>query len=189
MRMRTRCNWVNQDPIYITYHDEEWGVPLYDSLRLFELLCLEGAQAGLSWYTILKKREAYREAFDGFDPEIISKYDEMKIEQLMQNPGIVRNRLKIKSVIQNAKAYLAIEQDTGSFAEWIWSFVDHQPIVNHWKILGEVPATTKLSDQMSKTLKKRGFSFVGPTICYSFMQAAGLIDDHLETCFKRDLVK
>jgi DNA-3-methyladenine glycosylase I len=182
--MTQRCDWVNQDPLYIAYHDEEWGVPVYDDRQLFELLCLEGAQAGLSWYTILKKREAYREAFDGFDPEKIIRYDEDKIAELMQNPGIVRNRLKIKAFIQNAGAYLAI-QEKGSFGEWIWSFVDHTPVINHWQSLRDVPAKTELSDHMSKLLKKRGFSFVGSTICYAFMQAAGLVDDHIETCYKR----
>lgn len=178
-----RCGWVNQDPLYIDYHDYEWGVPVYDDRLLFEYLNLEGAQAGLSWYTILKKRENYRKAFDDFDPTIIISYDEKKIEALLQNEGIVRNKLKINAVITNAKAFLKVKEEFGSFSRYIWSFVDGKPIRNHFKNLSEVPATTDISDRLSKDLKKRGFKFVGSTICYAFMQATGMVNDHVETCF------
>lgn len=177
-----RCGWVNQDPIYLDYHDHEWGVPVYDDLLLFELLNLEGAQAGLSWYTILKKRDNYRKAFDNFKAEKIINYDEKKIDELLHNEGIVRNKLKINAVITNAKAFLKVVEDFGSFRDYIWSFVNGKPIQNHFKDLSEVPVTTEISDKMSKELKKRGFKFVGPTICYSFMQAAGLVNDHIMTC-------
>lgn len=178
-----RCGWVNQDPLYIDYHDKEWGVPVYDDQKLFEFLNLEGAQAGLSWYTILKKRENYRIAFDQFDPLKISKYDEKKIEELLQNEGIVRNKLKVNAVITNAKAYLQVVEEFGSFRDYIWSFVGEKPIQNHFKDLSEVPATTEISDKMSKDLKKRGFKFVGSTICYAYMQATGMVNDHITTCF------
>ncbi|MEH7493033.1 DNA-3-methyladenine glycosylase I [Neobacillus niacini] len=178
-----RCGWVNQDPLYIDYHDHEWGVPVYDDRLLFEYLNLEGAQAGLSWYTILKKRENYRKAFDFFDPKIIISYDEKKIEELLQNEGIVRNKLKVNAVITNAKAFLKVKEEFGSFSEYIWSFVDGKPINNHFKDLSEVPATTEISDRLSKDLKKRGFKFVGSTICYAFMQATGMVNDHVEKCF------
>ncbi len=177
-----RCGWVNQDPLYIDYHDHEWGVPVYDDRLLFEYLNLEGAQAGLSWYTILKKRENYRKAFDHFEPSIIISYDEKKIEELLQNEGIVRNKLKINAVITNAKAFLKVTEEFGSFSKYIWSFVDGKPIKNHFKDLTEVPATTDISDRLSKDLKKRGFKFVGSTICYAFMQATGMVNDHLESC-------
>lgn len=177
-----RCGWVNQDPLYIEYHDKEWGVPVYDDRLLFEYLNLEGAQAGLSWYTILKKRENYREAFDQFDPDIIVQYDEQKIEELMNNPGIVRNRLKIQAVIANAQAYKRVVSEFGSFRTYIWSFVDGQPIVNQFQEMKEVPASTERSDRLSKDLKKRGFKFVGTTICYAFMQAVGMVNDHIVTC-------
>lgn len=177
-----RCGWVNQDPLYIDYHDNEWGVPVYDDQKLFEFLNLEGAQAGLSWYTILKKRENYRVAFDQFDPIKIAEYDGKKIEQLLQNEGIVRNKLKINAVITNAKAYIEVVKEFGSFREYIWSFVGGKPIQNHFKDLSEVPATTEISDQMSKDLKKRGFKFVGSTICYAYMQATGMVNDHITTC-------
>ncbi|MGX6443246.1 DNA-3-methyladenine glycosylase I [Neobacillus sp. K501] len=178
-----RCGWVNKDPLYIDYHDHEWGVPVYDDRLLFEYLNLEGAQAGLSWYTILKKRENYRKAFDHFDAEIIVQYDEKKIEELLQNEGIVRNKLKVNAVITNAKAYQEVINEFGSFSHYIWSFVDGKPIQNHFKDLSEVPATTEISDKLSKDLKKRGFKFVGSTICYAFMQAVGMVNDHIETCF------
>ncbi len=178
-----RCGWVNQDPLYIDYHDHEWGVPVYDDRLLFEYLNLEGAQAGLSWYTILKKRENYRKAFDHFDPNIIISYDEKKIEELLQNEGIVRNKLKINAVISNAKAFLKVVEEFGSFSAYIWSFVDGKPIIHHFKDLSEVPATTDISDRLSKDLKKRGFKFVGSTICYAFMQATGMVNDHVESCF------
>lgn len=177
-----RCGWVNQDPLYINYHDSEWGVPVLDDILLFELLNLEGAQAGLSWYTILKKRDNYRKAFDDFDPEKIALYDDKKIEELLHNGGIVRNKLKINAVIVNAKAYLSVVSEFGSFHKYIWSFVNGKPIQNHFKDLSEVPATTAISDKLSKDLKKRGFKFVGSTICYAFMQAAGLVNDHIVTC-------
>lgn len=182
----TRCDWVNDDPLYIAYHDEEWGKPLYDDRKLFELLMLEGMQAGLSWYTVLKKRERYREVFAGFDPEIIVHYDEVKINELMNDPGIIRNRLKIDSIIRNAGVYLQICEEHGSFANYLWSFVGGEPIINHWKTRAEVPATTPLSDTMSKALKKKGMKFVGSTICYAFMQASGMLDDHAENCFCRN---
>jgi DNA-3-methyladenine glycosylase I len=178
-----RCGWVNQDPLYIEYHDHEWGVPVYDDRLLFEYLILEGAQAGLSWYTILKKRENYRKAFDNFDVKKIVLYDEMKITELLQNEGIVRNKLKINSVIINAHAFLKVVEEFGSFNKYIWSFVGGKTIHNHFKDLSEVPATTEISDRLSKDLKKRGFKFVGSTICYAFMQATGMVNDHVESCF------
>ncbi|WP_182199990.1 DNA-3-methyladenine glycosylase I [Paraliobacillus salinarum] len=180
-----RCDWVNDDPLYINYHDYEWGVPEYNDQKLFELLILEGAQAGLSWYTVLKKRAHYQEVFDHFDPTEIAKYSEQKVEQLLQDPGIIRNKLKIRSTITNAQAFLAIKEEFGSFSSYIWQFVDEEPIINHWRTIDEVPATTVTSDRMSKDLKKRGFKFVGSTICYAFMQASGMVDDHIESCICR----
>ncbi|QOR66138.1 DNA-3-methyladenine glycosylase I [Cytobacillus suaedae] len=177
-----RCGWVNQDPLYIDYHDYEWGVPVYDDRLLFEYLNLEGAQAGLSWYTILKKRENYRTAFDQFNPVKIIKYDQTKIEELLQNSGIVRNKLKVNAVITNAHAYFKVVDEFGSFSKYIWSFVDGTPIQNHFEELKDVPATTEISDRMSKDLKKRGFKFVGSTICYAFMQAVGMVNDHIVAC-------
>lgn len=182
--MTIRCGWVNEDPLYVNYHDQEWGVPVHDDQKLFEMLILEGAQAGLSWYTILKKREAYREAFEGFQPETIAQYGDEKLQALLLDPGIVRNRLKIASVVVNAQAYLRIREEFGSFDRYIWSFVGGTPIKNHWKDLKEVPATTAESDAMSKDLKKRGFKFVGSTICYAYMQATGMVNDHMESCFR-----
>lgn len=181
---RVRCEWA-QGPEYERYHDEEWGVPSHDDRHLFEMLILEGAQAGLSWITILKKRENYRRAFDGFDPKRIAKYDEAKIESLMQDAGIVRNRAKVNAAVINARAFLDVQREFGSFDAYIWRFVGGRPIVNHWKFLGEVPAHTPESDAMSKDLAKRGFKFVGSTICYAFMQACGLVDDHVIGCFRR----
>ncbi|WP_040949273.1 DNA-3-methyladenine glycosylase I [Gorillibacterium massiliense] len=181
--MTNRCGWVNDDPLYIQYHDHEWGVPLHDDRKLFELLCLEGAQAGLSWYTVLKKRSAYREAFVGFDPVLLASYGEKEAEVLLQNAGIIRNRLKILSVFKNAAAFLNIQKEFGSFDRYLWSFVGDKPIVNHWQTLAEVPAKTALSDALSKDLKKRGFSFVGSTIIYAYMQATGMVNDHLTNCF------
>ncbi|MBN7575658.1 DNA-3-methyladenine glycosylase I [Clostridium sp. 2-1] len=178
-----RCEWVTKEELYIEYHDKEWGVPVYDDRKLFEMLCLEGAQAGLSWWTILKKRENYKEAFDNFEAEKIVKYTEEKLEQLMQDKGIVRNRRKIESVVTNAKAFLKIREECGSFSNYIWKFADNKPIINSWKSIGEVPASTELSDKMSKQLKKDGFKFVGSTICYSFMQAVGMVNDHTTECF------
>lgn len=181
-----RCGWVNEDPLYINYHDHEWGVPVYDDRLLFEYLNLEGAQAGLSWYTILKKRENYRKAFDNFEPAKIITYDEKKIEELLMNEGIVRNRLKVNAVVTNAKAFFNIVEEFGSFHTYIWSFVDGKPIKNHFQSLGEVPATTEISDRLSKDLKKRGFKFVGSTICYAFMQATGMVNDHIMSCYCYD---
>jgi DNA-3-methyladenine glycosylase I len=168
----------------IPYHDAEWGVPLHDDRRLFEFLILEGAQAGLSWETILKKRESYRKAFDDFDAERIARYTAKKVEKLMADPGIIRNRLKIDSAVSNAKAFLEVQREAGSFDRYIWSFVDGKPRVNKWRGLGDVPATTPESDAMSKDLKKRGFRFVGSTICYAFMQATGMVNDHAVSCFR-----
>ncbi len=178
-----RCEWVNND-LAIEYHDKEWGVPLHDDRRLFEFLILEGAQAGLSWDTILKKRENYRQAFDNFDAKKIAKYDERKFDELMQNAGIVRNRLKIRSAINGANAFLEIRKEFGTFDKYIWSFVDGKPIKNKFKKLADIPATTEISDRMSKDLKKRGFNFVGSTICYAFMQATGMVNDHVVSCFR-----
>lgn len=177
-----RCSWVTDEPLYQAYHDEEWGRPLYDDQKLFELLCLEGAQAGLSWWTILQKRDNYREAFDQFDAEKIVQYDEEKIAELLANKGIVRNRLKVRSVVKNAKAFLQMQQQHGSFSNYIWQFVDHEPIINNWSTMADVPTSTPRSDAMSKQLKKDGFTFIGTTICYSFMQAAGLVNDHTLDC-------
>ncbi|CAN5663586.1 DNA-3-methyladenine glycosylase I [soil metagenome] len=181
---RQRCPWTGDDPLYQQYHDREWGVPIRDGRLLFEFLCLEGAQAGLSWITILRKREGYRDAFDNFDPELIADYRSDKLEALCQDERIVRNRAKIASVIGNARAYLEMESAGQSFVDYIWAFVDGEPVQNAWRDLGDVPASIDLSATMSKDLKKRGFKFVGPTICYAFMQAAGLVNDHLTTCFR-----
>ncbi len=178
-----RCPWAKGEQ-YIEYHDREWGVPLRDDRLLFEFLILEGAQAGLSWATILKKRENYRAAFDGFDPAIIAQYDQQKQESLLNNPGIVRNRLKIASAIDNAKAFLRVQDEFGTFHEYIWSFVGGEPRQNRWATLSEVPARTAESDAMSRDLKRRGFRFVGSTICYAFMQAVGMVNDHLVACFR-----
>ena len=179
-----RCAWVKEDePLYIKYHDEEWGRPVHDDRLLFEMLCLEGAQAGLSWWTILQKRENYQKAFDFFEAEKIIHYSEEKIQELLENPGIVRNRLKVNSVVKNAKAFLNICEEFGSFDHFIWGFTDHRTIHNHWRTIKEVPAVSSISDQMSKELKKRGFKFVGSTICYSYMQAVGMVNDHTMDCF------
>jgi DNA-3-methyladenine glycosylase I len=178
-----RCGWAKND-LMIRYHDEEWGVPLHDDRKLFEFLVLDGAQAGLSWDTILKKRENYRKAFDNFDPEQMAGYGRQKVKQLLADSGIVRNRLKIASAIQNAKAFLAIQEEFRSFDTYIWQFVDGKPKRNAWRSLGEIPASTLESDTMSKDLKRRGFSFVGSTICYAFMQAAGMVNDHVVDCFR-----
>ena len=179
-----RCAWSTNDPLYIAYHDEEWGTPVREDRRLFEMLCLEGAQAGLSWFTILQRREGYRLAFDQFDPVIVATYDEVKRETLLQDARIIRNRAKIRAFVQNAQAFLRVQSEFGSFADYIWAFVDGQPRVNCPATLSDIPAQTFESEAMSKALKKRGFSFVGPTICYAFMQACGLVDDHVQTCFR-----
>ncbi len=179
----TRCPWARNE-ISIRYHDEEWGVPTHDDRRLFEFLLLEGAQAGLSWDTVLKKRENYRAAFDSFDPRVIARYERRKIQQLLRDSGIIRNQLKIASAVQNAKAFLAVREEFGSFDTYIWQFVGGKPIVNSRRSLGQVPARTAESDAMSKALKKREFTFVGSTICYAFMQAMGMVNDHLADCFR-----
>ncbi len=178
-----RCDWVGDDALYVAYHDDEWGVPVHDDRMLFEMLNLEGAQAGLSWSTILKKRENYRAAFDNFDADTIAQYDEQKIAELLQDPGIVRNRLKVRGVVKNAIAFLAVQEEHRNFDAYIWQFVGGEPIVNHRRTISEVPAQTEESAQMSKALKKRGFTFVGPTICYAFMQAVGMVNDHTLDCF------
>jgi DNA-3-methyladenine glycosylase I len=178
-----RCHW-SQKEVNIPYHDEEWGMPVHDDNTLFEFLILEGAQAGLSWDTILRKRENYREAFDNFDPAIVSQYDEEKCGELLLNEGIIRNRLKIKSAVENAKAFLKVQEEFGSFDKYIWSFVGGKPLDNKLKGMGDVPAKTEISDAISKDLKKRGFNFVGSTIMYAFMQATGMVNDHLVTCFR-----
>jgi DNA-3-methyladenine glycosylase I len=180
---KNRCAWVTDEQIYIDYHDHEWGRPTYDDRELFEMLCLEGAQAGLSWITILKRRENYRGAFDGFDIRKISQYDEDKLEELMQNKGIIRNRLKVKSVVKNAQAVQLIQEEYGSFQTFIWNYVGGKPINMYRQSHEDIPAYTKESELMSKDLKKLGFSFVGPTICYAFMQATGMVNDHTKDCF------
>ena len=182
--MKRRCEWSGSDSLYIKYHDREWGVPLRDDRGLFEMLILEGAQAGLSWITILKKREAFREAFDRFDPSRVARYDGEKIRVLLHNPGIIRNRLKIQAAVQNAQAFLKVAGEFGSFDRYLWQFVGNRPIQNRWRKLQEIPARTKESDALSGDLKKRGFKFVGSTICYAFMQAVGMVNDHVVDCFR-----
>ncbi len=179
----SRCPWAKGD-LYIRYHDEEWGVPVHDDRTLFEFLILEGAQAGLSWSTILNKRDNYRKAFDGFDPKRVARYDRRKVQQLMRDPGIVRNQLKIASAVANAKSFLRAQVEFGTFDRYIWQFVDGNPLVNSRKSLKDVPARTAQSDAMRKDLKRRGFNFVGSTICYAFMQAVGMVNDHLVSCFR-----
>ena len=183
LEMRNRCAWVTDNPIYIEYHDNEWGRPIYDDRLLFEFLILEGAQAGLSWLTVLKKRPQYRLAFDQFDARKIANYDQAKIDLLMANEGIIRNQLKINATVVNARAFLNIQTEVGDFSRFIWQFVDGKPIQNHWKNSLEVPVTSAISDNMSKTLKAHGFKFVGSTICYAFMQAVGMVNDHVAECF------
>lgn len=180
-----RCAWVDpQNDLYLRYHDEEWGVPVRDDRALFERLCLEGAQAGLSWITILRKRDHYRQVFDHFDPERVARYDEAKIAALLQDPGIVRNRAKVLAAINNAQRLLELQAEVGSFADYLWGFVDGQTIHNHWQSLAEIPAQTEVSRRMSKDLLRRGFKFVGPTICYAMMQATGMVNDHTVDCFR-----
>jgi DNA-3-methyladenine glycosylase I len=183
MAERLRCPWAKTEQ-YIDYHDKEWGVPIHDDRNLFEFLVLEGMQAGLSWQTILRRRENFRAAFDHFDPAIVAKYGKRKRESLLADAGIIRNRLKIEAAIQNAEAFLAVQQEFGTFDEYIWGFVDHKPKQNAWRSLTEVPVHTPQSDAMSKDLKRRGFTFVGSTICYAFMQAVGMVNDHLVGCFR-----
>ncbi|NTV13720.1 MAG: DNA-3-methyladenine glycosylase I [Desulfobulbaceae bacterium] len=179
-----RCAWVGAEPLYREYHDREWGVPVHEDRLLFEFLTLEGAQAGLSWLTILKKRIGYREAFAGFAPELVASFDAAKVADLLANPGIVRNRLKVESTISNARAFLAVQEEFGSFAAYQWRFVEGRPIQNHWGNIREVPATTPVSDAFSRDLKKRGFRFVGSTICYAHMQAVGMVNDHTVDCYR-----
>jgi DNA-3-methyladenine glycosylase I len=184
---KKRCSWCDDDPLYIAYHDTEWGVPVYDDQLLFEFLILEGMQAGLNWLTILRKRNAFRAAFDNFNAKIIAKYNQHKIAQLLNNPNIIRNRLKIHAAINNAKMYLEIKDEWKSFSDYIWHFVNGRPIKNHWKYGKQVPTRTAISDTMSKDLKKRGFKFVGSTICYAFMQAIGMVNDHVVDCFRSNI--
>lgn len=179
----TRCAWAST-PLSTAYHDLEWGVPLRDDRALFEFLILEGAQAGLSWETILKKREAYRAAFDHFDPQVVAQYDDQKVAELLADPGIVRNRLKINAAVRNARAYLQVQAEFGSFSAYLWRFVDGKPLQNHLQTLRDIPSQTPLSQQISKDLVQRGFTFVGPTICYAFMQAVGLVNDHTTDCYR-----
>lgn len=183
MKDKNRCTWAGDLPIYIDYHDHEWGRPVHDDGKLFEMLILETMQAGLSWITILKKRESYREALDGFNPDKIACYDEKKVEELMANPKIIRNRLKINSIINNAKLFLQVQDQYGSFDKMIWSYVDDTPITGNWKTVEELPAATALSDRISRDLKKMGFKFVGSTILYAYMQAIGMVNDHVTECF------
>ena len=187
---KKRCAWVDlENQLYVKYHDEEWGVPVHDDKTLFEFLVLEGAQAGLSWNTVLKKRENYRKAFENWDYEKISKYTFQKEQELLQNKGIIRNKLKIKSAINNAKVFIKIREEFGSFNEYIWSFVNHQQVINKFKSISEIPSKTIISEKISKDLKSRGMSFVGSTIIYAFMQSVGLVNDHVVTCFRFDEVK
>ena len=181
---KKRCGWCTNDPLYQVYHDQEWGVPLHDDRRLFEFLILEGAQAGLNWLTILKKRDNYRKAFDGFDPGIVARYDEAHIQRLLHNPGLVRNRLKMTAAVKNARAVVAIQEKHGSLNAFLWRYVEGTPIQNNWKTLDEIPAATPESQAMSKDLKKMGCSFAGPVICYAFMQAVGMVNDHTADCFR-----
>jgi len=182
--MKKRCAWCGNDPLYVSYHDDEWGVPVHDDRRLFEFLVLEGAQAGLSWLTILRKRGNYRKAFDGFDFGRVAGYGGQDINRLLNDPGIVRNRLKIESAIRNARGVLAIREEYGSLDTFLWRYVDGTPVQNNWKHMADLPAKTKESDQLSKDLRKRGFNFVGSTICYAFMQAVGMVNDHVTDCFR-----
>lgn len=179
-----RCGWCGSDPLYVRYHDREWGVPLRNERRLFEMLILEGAQAGLSWITVLKKRSRYREVFDGFDPEKIARYGQPRINALLQDPGIIRNRLKIEAAIGNARAWLELKEKVGHPARFLWQFVDGEPMQNRWRTLKQIPVTTSESDAMSRELKRRGFKFVGSTICYAYMQSTGMVNDHLTGCFR-----
>ncbi len=181
--VRKRCTWAGADTVYIRYHDEEWGVPVRDDRKLFEFLILEGAQAGLSWITILRKRAAYRKAFDNFNPKRVARYDRRRIAQLLRNPGIVRNRLKIESAVTNARAFMEVQREFGRFADYLWRFVRGRPKVNRWRSAKQVPARTRDSDALSDDLRRRGFRFVGSTICYAYMQAVGLVNDHTANCF------
>jgi DNA-3-methyladenine glycosylase I len=186
---KKRCHWCNGDPLYEDYHDNEWGVPNFDDQSLFEFLLLEGAQAGLSWITILRKRESIKKAFSQFSAENIARYGPAKIERLMLNKGIIRNRLKIESTVTNAMSYLQIQESVGSFSDYVWQFVDGEPLQNRFRTSEQVPATTTVSEQMSKTLRRDGFRFVGPTICYAFMQATGMVNDHMVGCYRHDICR
>lgn len=186
---KTRCAWAGDDPVYQKYHDLEWGVPLHSDKKLFEFLILEGMQAGLSWITVLKKRDAFREAFDAFDFNKVANYSQAKIDELLQNPGIIRNKLKIHAAVNNARAFLQVREEFGTFNKYIWGFVDNVPLQNAWPSLQELPASTTLAETISKDLKKRGFSFVGPTIVYSHMQATGMVNDHTTDCFRHRALK
>jgi DNA-3-methyladenine glycosylase I len=183
-KITTRCGWCGTDPLYVDYHDNEWGVPVRDDQTLFEFLILEGAQAGLSWITILRKRENYRQLFDNFDAQKIARYSDKKLDKLLLNPGIIRNRLKVYGARKNARAFLDVQQQYDSFSAYIWGFVDNQPVQNRWQYMREVPATSAVSDAMSKDMKKRGFTFVGSTILYAHMQATGMVNDHITDCFR-----
>ena len=184
--MVKRCSWCGEDPLYVQYHDEEWGAPLHDDRALFEFLVLEGAQAGLAWITVLRKREGYRAAFDGFDAAKVARYSDRKLNQLLQDARIIRNRLKVRSARQNARAFLAVQEEWGSFSDYIWHFVDGKPIQNRWQTMADLPAATPLSDRISKDMKRRGFNFVGSTIVYAHMQATGMVNDHLADCFRHE---
>jgi DNA-3-methyladenine glycosylase I len=181
---RKRCTWPGDDPLELAYHDEEWGVPVHDDHRLFESLVLGGAQAGLSWATILRKREGYRRAFAGFDPKVVARFDRRRVERLLADPGIVRNRQKVEAAVHNAQKYLEVVGEHGSFARWLWRFVDGKPVRNRWRTRAEVPARTDLSDAVSSDLKRRGFKFVGSTICYAILQGVGVVNDHTVDCFR-----
>ncbi len=187
--MKNRCSWCGDNELYINYHDNEWGVPVHNDRILFEFLLLEGMQAGLSWLTILKKRDNFRKAFDGFDPAIIARYNTAKTDDLLTDAGIIRNKLKIAAAVQNAQSFLQIREEFGSFDRYIWQFVDGKPVQNIWKTVSEIPASTKESDEMSKDLKLRGFKFVGTVICYAHMQATGMVNDHVVDCFRYDEIK
>ncbi|MDF1780813.1 MAG: DNA-3-methyladenine glycosylase I [Alcanivoracaceae bacterium] len=184
MMSQQRCPWCGNDPLYQDYHDNVWGVPVHDDTTLFEFLLLEGAQAGLSWITVLRKRENYRAAFDGFDATKIARYTDKRVEKLLQNPGIIRNRLKVQSAVSNARAFLEVQAQFGSFDRYMWDFVDGRPIINHFESMKDVPASTPIAEALSKDLKKRGFRFVGPTIVYAHMQATGMVNDHLVGCYR-----
>jgi DNA-3-methyladenine glycosylase I len=184
-----RCGWAGDDPMMISYHDEEWGVPVRDDRKLFEFLVLEGAQAGLSWRTVLSKREGYRRAYQGFDPERVARYGDKEVARLLSDPGIIRNRAKVASAVGNARLVIAARDEFGSFGAYLWRFVGNRPIVNRFRTMAELPARSRESDAMSRDLSRRGFRFVGPTICYALMQAVGMVNDHLVTCFRHDVVK
>jgi DNA-3-methyladenine glycosylase I len=184
MKARKRCPWCGDDPLYVAYHDTEWGLPMHDDRKHFEFLTLEGAQAGLSWITVLRKRENYRKAFADWDVARVARFTPARVEKLLRDPGIVRNRLKVESVIVNARSYLRIQEKYGSFSAYLWAFVDGRPVLNRWKTLAEIPAATPLSDAVSKDLKRRGFKFIGSTVIYAHLQAAGLVNDHLFSCFR-----